>query len=146
VRGQKFRRRRAVLAVLVGLSLIPLTAYLGEPSTSPLHTLQRGIVDVLSPIRQGASKVFSPVRDVAGWFSDAIQAKSRVDQLQKKVDRLQAELGEAEAAQTLNRQLRRDLGARQERQHRLLLTSNGGRDLAGPDLVVSAGRGRQGLG
>jgi rod shape-determining protein MreC len=109
VHSKQVRRRRAVLAVLVGLSLILLTAYFGEPSTSPLHTLQRGIVEVFSPIQEGASKVFSPVRDVAGWFSDTIHAKSKADQLQKKVDALQAKLGQAQAAETLNQQLRREV-------------------------------------
>lgn len=107
--SKQVRRRRAVLAVLVGLSLILLTAYFGEPSTSPLHTLQRGIVEVFSPIQEGASKVFSPVRDVAGWFSDTIHAKSRADQLQTQVNSLRAELGRAQAAETLNQQLSREV-------------------------------------
>jgi rod shape-determining protein MreC len=71
--------------------------------------LQRGIVEVFSPIQEGASKVFSPVRDVAGWFSDTIHAKSRASQLRKEVNRLQAELGQARAAETLNRQLSREV-------------------------------------
>ena len=73
-----------MLALLVGVSLILLTAYFGESPSSPLHSVQRGIVEVLSPIQQGASKVLSPVRDVAGWFSDTFHAKSRADQLQQQ--------------------------------------------------------------
>ena len=49
------------------LSLILLTAYFGESPGGPLHTVQRGIVEVLSPIQEGASKALTPVRDVAGW-------------------------------------------------------------------------------
>jgi rod shape-determining protein MreC len=109
VQSKQVRRRRAVLAVLVGLSLILLTAYFGEPSTSPLHTLQRGIVEVFSPIQEGASKVFSPVRDVANWFSDTIHAKSRANQLQKQVDALRFQLGQAKAAEALNGQLSREV-------------------------------------
>ena len=80
--SKQVRRRRAVLALLVGVSLILLTAYFGESTSSPLHTLQRGIVEVLSPVQEGASKALKPVRDIAGWFSDTFHAKAQRDQLQ----------------------------------------------------------------
>ena len=107
--SKQVRRRRAVLAVLVGLSLILLTAYFGEPSTSPLHTLQRGIAEVFSPIQQGASKVFSPIRDVGNWFSQTIHAKSRANQLQTQLNETRAKLAQAESALLLNGQLRREV-------------------------------------
>ena len=69
---KQVRRRRAVLGLLVGVSLILLTAYFGESPSSPLHTVQRGVVEVLSPVQEGASKALKPVRDVAGWFSDTL--------------------------------------------------------------------------
>jgi rod shape-determining protein MreC len=89
--------------------MVLLIAYFGEPTTSPLHPLQRGIAEAFSPIAGGADKVSSPVRAAVDWVSDTIHAKSRADELQKKVDRLQAELGQAEAADLLNRQLRREV-------------------------------------
>jgi rod shape-determining protein MreC len=110
VHDKQVRRRRAVLALLVGVSLILLTAYFGSPQSSPLHSIQRGIDEVLSPIQQGASKVLSPVRDVAGWFSDTIHSKSRADQLQKQVNSLRAELAQAQTAELQNRQLARQVG------------------------------------
>ena len=82
---KQVRRRRAVLALLVGISLILLTAYFGESPSSPLHNVQRGIVEVFSPVQEGASKVLSPVKDVAGWFSDTLNAKARSDRLAKQV-------------------------------------------------------------
>ena len=78
-----------MLALLVGVSLILLSAYFGESPGSPLHSVQRGIVGVLSPVQEGASKILSPVRDVAGWFSDTLSAKSRADRLQNRVAELQ---------------------------------------------------------
>lgn len=108
--SKQVRRRRAVLAALVALSLILLTAYFGQPSTSPLHTLQRGIAEVFSPIQEGASKVFSPVRDVANWFSQTIHAKSRANELQKQLDATRAKLAQAEAAVSQNSQLRKEVG------------------------------------
>jgi rod shape-determining protein MreC len=82
--------------VLVAVSLILLTAYFGESPSSPLHSVQRGIAEVLSPIQEGASKVLSPVRDIAGWFSDTLNAKSRADRLQQEVDTLRGKLDTAE--------------------------------------------------
>jgi len=82
------RRRRAVLALLVVVSLILLTAYFGESAGSPLHTLQRGVVQVLSPIQEGASRALKPVRDAFGWFGDTLHAKKERDQLRDQRDRL----------------------------------------------------------
>jgi rod shape-determining protein MreC len=105
VHDKQVRRRRAVLALLVGVSLILLTAYFGESADSPLHNVQRGIVEVISPIQQGASTVLSPVKDVAGWFSDTVNAKSRADRLQKQVNSLTAKLDYYEQQATLTGQL-----------------------------------------
>jgi rod shape-determining protein MreC len=98
-----------VLIALVVASLILLTAYFGGSPSSPLHAIQRGIVQVFSPIQQGASTVLSPVRDVAGWFSDTFHARSQVAQLRKKVQRLTSELAQAQEAKILNRQLSREV-------------------------------------
>jgi rod shape-determining protein MreC len=98
VQRKQIRRRRAVLALLVVVSLILLTEYFGESPSSPLHSVQRGIAEVLSPIQQGASTVLSPVRDVAGWFSDTFNARSRADRLQKRVDQLTQQLDAADNA------------------------------------------------
>jgi rod shape-determining protein MreC len=94
VYDKQVRRRRAVLALLVAVSLILLTAYFGESADSPLHTVQRGIVEVLSPIQQGASTVLSPVRDVSHWFSDTFSAKRQRDKLQKQNAQLLAQVAQ----------------------------------------------------
>jgi rod shape-determining protein MreC len=94
-----------VLVLLVAVSLILLTAYFGETPSSPLHNVQRGVVEVLSPIEQGASKVLTPVRSVAGWVSDTLHAKSQVKQLQAQVQTLRSQLAASQGAQRENRQL-----------------------------------------
>ncbi len=99
-----------MLALLVGISLILLTAYFGESPNSPLHTVQRGIVEVLSPIQEGASKVLKPVRDIAGWFSDTIHAKSQADQLRKANLKLQGEVAQYKQAWIENQQLTKEVG------------------------------------
>lgn len=100
------RRRRAVLALLVCCALILLTAYFGEAPSSPLHSVQRGIVDVVSPIQSGASKVFSPVRDLAGWVSDTVHAKSENSQLKTENARLKQQLAQLQTAAIQNQKLR----------------------------------------
>jgi rod shape-determining protein MreC len=92
VYDKQVRRRRALLALLVAVSLILLTAYFGESPSSPLHSVQRGIVEVLSPIQKGASTALKPVRDVAGWFSDTFSAKSERDKYKKEAAALQSQV------------------------------------------------------
>jgi rod shape-determining protein MreC len=86
------RRRRLVLALLVVLSLILLTAYFGEASSGGLHSVQRGFLTVVSPIQNGANKALKPVRDLIGWFGDTLHAKGQRDELRKQVDRLRREV------------------------------------------------------
>ena len=107
---KQVRRRRAVLALLVVVSLILLTAYFGESPQSPLHNVQRGIVQVFSPVQAGASKVLSPVRDVANWVSDTLKAKSNVDKLRKQNKELTAQLATLKTEQQQNAQLTAEVG------------------------------------
>ncbi|MDQ6817672.1 MAG: rod shape-determining protein MreC [Actinomycetota bacterium] len=107
---KQVRRRRAVLLALVAVSLILLTAYFGESPGSPLHTIQRGLVQVLAPLQEGASKALKPVRDIAGWFSSTLHAKARNAELEKQVQALQAKLAQDQYALNQNTQLRRLIG------------------------------------
>jgi rod shape-determining protein MreC len=86
------RRRRAVLALLVVLSLVLLSAYFGEAPGGRLHAVQRGFLTIVSPIQDGANKALKPVRDLFGWFGDTLHAKSQRDQLLKQVDKLRGEV------------------------------------------------------
>jgi rod shape-determining protein MreC len=86
------RRRRAVLVLLVVLSLILLTAYFGEAPGGRLHSVQRGFLTVVSPIQDGANKVLKPARDLVGWIGNTVHAKSQRDQLLKQVNKLRREL------------------------------------------------------
>src|SRR3954453_4563743 len=86
------RRRRAVLVVLVAASLILLTAYYGESSDGRLHALQRGALGALSPIQEGAGRVFKPVRDLFGWFGDTLDAKDQRDKAIAERDKLRTQL------------------------------------------------------
>jgi rod shape-determining protein MreC len=106
VYDKQVRRRRAVLALLVVVSLILLTAYFGESAGSPLHSVQRGVVTVLSPIQEGASRALKPVRDFFGWFGDTARAKKERDQLRAQRDELLQQVAGYKVALEENRQLR----------------------------------------
>jgi rod shape-determining protein MreC len=96
VRDKTVRRRRAVLALLVVLSLILITASFGG-SGGPLHTVQSGFLDVLSPVETGASKVLTPVHDLIHWVDDVANASSQRDALRKQLAHANSELAALEA-------------------------------------------------
>jgi rod shape-determining protein MreC len=102
-----------VLAVLVVISLLLLTDYFGESSSSPLHRVQRGIVAVLSPIQSGASTVFSPVSDVANWVSTTLHAKTQRDQLEHQLHAADQQLAQYRTQAIQNRYLSKELGLAQ---------------------------------
>jgi rod shape-determining protein MreC len=88
------RRRRAVLAVLVILSLFLLTAYFGESSGGGLHAVQRGAMEALAPIQEGANRALKPFRDLFGWFGDTLDAKSERDRLEQERDALRRQVAQ----------------------------------------------------
>jgi rod shape-determining protein MreC len=100
------RRRRAALAVFVGLSIVLLTAYFGESPGGVLHALQKGTQEALAPVESGASKALKPVRDLFGWFGDTIDAKDENEKLEDEVERLRRQVAEAQTAKRDAAQLR----------------------------------------
>jgi rod shape-determining protein MreC len=108
------RRRRAVLGLLVASSLILLTVYFGESAGGGLHSIQRGVLDVVSPVQEGASRALKPVRDLFGWAGDTLDAKGELKSVRKERDTLRTELvatqaklrdaGQLKAQETLNSQ------------------------------------------
>ena len=91
------RRRRAVLALLVVLSLILISASFGGSTSGGLHTVQSGFLDILSPIESGANKVLTPVHDLFNAISDVFNAAGQRDNLRKQNGVLREELSLAQA-------------------------------------------------
>lgn len=104
------RRRRIALALLVACSLLLLTAYFGESAGGGLHSVQRGVLEVVSPIQEGASRALKPVRDLVGWFGDTINAKGDVQSLKKQNAKLRASAIAGQDATRTNADLQRLLG------------------------------------
>jgi rod shape-determining protein MreC len=84
------RRRRAVLALLVVLALILITASFRSSGTGPLHSVQSGFLDIVSPIESGANKALTPVHDLFNAIDDVVNASSQRDKLQREYSALEA--------------------------------------------------------
>ena len=104
------RRRRITLALLVASSLLLLTVYFGESAGGGLHSVQKGVLEVVSPIQEGASRALKPVRDLAGWFGDTLDAKNDVEKLRDQNAKLRAAAVAGTEAVRQNRQLQGLLG------------------------------------
>jgi rod shape-determining protein MreC len=90
------RRRRAALALLVGLSIALLTVYFGESASGGLHAIQRGFLEAMAPLQEGASRALKPARDLVGFVGDAFDAKSENKKLRSEVEQLRSRLATAE--------------------------------------------------
>jgi rod shape-determining protein MreC len=101
---QVVRRRRTALGILVGLSIVLLTASFGNGS-GILHGFQSAAQAVLSPIEQGASRAFKPFRDLANWVGDTVSAKGKVDSMKKDLAATRQQLAQAQTAVRENQQL-----------------------------------------
>jgi rod shape-determining protein MreC len=104
------RRRRAVLGLLVAFSIALLTAYFGESASGGLHAIQRGFMEALAPLQEGADRALKPARDLGGWVGDVVDAKSENKKLHREVEELRAELAASQTAQREAKQLRALVG------------------------------------
>lgn len=103
--SKAIRRRRAVLAILVVLSVGMLSAYFGESGGGVLHTLQRGAQEAFAPLETGASRALKPVRDLFGWVGDTFEAKGENERLRGEVEALRERVAAAETARHDAREL-----------------------------------------
>jgi rod shape-determining protein MreC len=71
--------------------------------------VQRGVLEVVSPIQEGASRALKPARDLIGWVGDTMDAKGDVADLRRERDRLRDRAVAGDAAVRENAQLRQML-------------------------------------
>jgi len=105
VYDKSVRRRRVTLALLVASALLLLTVYFGESAGGGLHSVQRGVLEVVSPIQEGASRALKPARDLAGWVGDTVDAKGQVAGLRDQNAQLRRRAIAGTDAVRQNRQL-----------------------------------------
>lgn len=82
---KQIRRRRLTATGLIGLSIVALTMYFSETTGGVLHTMQRGAMEVLSPIQSLASGAIKPAKDAVNWVGDSIDAKGENETLQRQL-------------------------------------------------------------
>jgi rod shape-determining protein MreC len=100
------RRRRAVLAVLVVASLGLITFFFGDSVPGALRAIQSGVQVVVAPVENGASRVLKPVRDLAGWSGDVLDAKEDNERLAAELRTLRRELARTQTERRELEQLR----------------------------------------
>ena len=133
------------LVVLVALSLTLLTAYFGESSSGGLHSVQRGAMEVLAPIQEGANRVVKPFRDLFGWFGSTLDAKDERDKLKKERDALRTAGHPAPGRRRREQAAALAAGHQHGRRHEGLRAGDRARLRALPEHLVLDRRDQQGL-
>jgi rod shape-determining protein MreC len=98
--------RRAVAAVLILVSLALLTVYLRESDEGGLHAAQRVGLAILAPFEVAGERIARPFQDAYGYVSDLVSEKESTDRLEARIEQLQEELRQAQAASSENQRLR----------------------------------------
>jgi rod shape-determining protein MreC len=99
-------RRRIVVAVLLLLCVALLTAYFRESDSGVAHSVQSGVMTVVSPLQSGTATATKPFRDAWNWVGDLFTAKSQNKALRTEVQQLRAGLAQELTTQDENVQLR----------------------------------------
>jgi rod shape-determining protein MreC len=95
---KQVRRRRAVLVALIVVSLVLLSSHFTEAESGPLHTIQRGVSAVLTPVGEVAERALKPVRDLINWFDETFEARGENEQLREEVADLRSQVAGAQDA------------------------------------------------
>jgi rod shape-determining protein MreC len=106
---KQVRRRRAVLVGLIVVSLVLLSSHFSEAESGPLHTIQRGVATVLSPLGNVAERALKPARDLINWFDETFEARGENEELRAEIAELRTQVAAGRDAVAENADLRRML-------------------------------------
>jgi rod shape-determining protein MreC len=106
VNRRRVLRRRIVVAVLLLLSIAMLTLYFRESDSGVVHGVQGGVLTVVEPLQNGASRALKPARDGWNWVGDLFGAKSENARLERELQELRAAVADQLVLQAENQQLR----------------------------------------
>ena len=98
--------RRAVAAALILVSLGLITVYLRESDEGGLHAAQEVGLAILAPLEEAGERVARPFQDAYGYVADLVSEKETTDRLEARIEQLQEELRQAQAATAENERLR----------------------------------------
>jgi rod shape-determining protein MreC len=108
-RSRSALRRRAVVATLVVLSLVLITVSFRQPTSGALSGIESAGVTVLRPFEVAAERIARPFRDVYGYFSGLVHAKSENARLRREIDDLRQVAIQNQTAQEQYATLRKQL-------------------------------------
>jgi rod shape-determining protein MreC len=99
-------RRRAVVGILIFLSLALVTVYFRESDGGFLHSAQSTGSSVLKPFEVAADRIASPFQDAASWVGGLLHAKSDNKKLRRDLEQLRAQAILNQSALRENAQLK----------------------------------------
>jgi rod shape-determining protein MreC len=102
-------RGRLLLAVCLALSLLLITLDFRQNRGGVIRRAKDLAVAVVTPVQRGFTAVTQPVGDLFGALGDLANIRSRNRELEDRLDRLQAEVREAQSLQDVNERLHRVL-------------------------------------
>src|SRR5919109_1156325 len=102
-------RGRLLLAVCLALSLLLITLDFRENRGGVIRRAKDLAVAVVTPVQRGFTAVTQPVGDLLGALGALANIRSRNRELEDRLDRLQAEVREAQSLQDVNERLHRVL-------------------------------------
>lgn len=99
-------RRRALVAVLLLVSIGMLTLYFRESESGFAHRVQDTTLRVVAPLQYGSARATQPFRDAWNWTADLFRAKSENERLRAELDELRAGVAQELVTQAENEELR----------------------------------------
>ena len=106
-RARSALKRRAVVGVLLVLSLVLISISFRQPTSGALHGTEVAGATVLRPFEIGAERIARPFRDVYGYFRGLVHAKRENSRLRKELDELRASYIQGQTAQQKNVEFRK---------------------------------------
>lgn len=99
-------RRQIVLAALLLVSLVMLTAYYRESDDGSLHALQRSGLRLIAPVESGVSRILDPFKGGYEWVTGLFSARSENVRLQDELNSLRTEVVSLREASAENQRLK----------------------------------------
>lgn len=103
---KQIRRRRFTALGLIVASFLALTIYFNETTSGALHTIQRGAMEVVSPLQDLASGAIKPFSDLVDWVGDSFSAKSENEELKRDLQDARIQAARLQKADGENEKLR----------------------------------------
>jgi len=105
MRDSERRRDRRFLVILLIVSLLMVTVYSREGDKGLIHRLQRFSMDAVSPLQRGVVKLVRPLREGLDRLTGLAGASRERDRLKEENERLRDQLLEMERLRRRNEEL-----------------------------------------